>query len=307
MPATEVHIPAGEIRLSGTLRMSDGASAGVAALLLSGSGPIDRNSDAKRLRLGVAGRLAERLSAAGITTLRYDKRGVGKSGGDYRSAGLNDNIADARAALAHLREVAPDDRVVVVGHSEGALIALDLAASTDPPDAAVLLAGSARTGEEVLRWQAHMLQGDLPAPVRGMLRLLRTDIVATQATRLERIRNSSSDVIRIQGLRINARWFREFLAFDPAARFASVSIPVLAITGSADRQVNPDDVATMAAAIPGHVDGHVIDGVNHILRAGDGSPRRYKAQVGQPLDDRVVSLLTSWLLRLATATADTTG
>ncbi|MFG1860768.1 alpha/beta hydrolase family protein [Microbispora bryophytorum] len=117
-------------RLAGTLTLPDGDGPFPAVLLVPGSGPVDRDSDHRRLPLGVTRQLAEAFAAAGIASLRYDKRGVGASTGGFLAAGFRDNMDDAGAALAALRERPEIDsgRVALTGHSEGALIAANLAA-----------------------------------------------------------------------------------------------------------------------------------------------------------------------------------
>lgn len=143
MAESNISFPSGNLTLQGTLNVCD-PSPGPAALLISGSGPIDRDSNAKRLPIGVMGQLAAHLGANGVTSLRYDKRGVGESEGDYRSSGFYDNVDDAAAAIEALR-ARPEvdaDRVVVIGHSEGALIASTLAADERLAGVA-LLAGAA--------------------------------------------------------------------------------------------------------------------------------------------------------------------
>lgn len=307
MTEHEVSFPHGELRLAGSLRTCHPAPA-PAALLISGSGPIDRNSNGKRMPLGVAAAIADDLAARGVATLRYDKRGIGASGGDYRSAGMLDNIDDARAALAFLRDH-PDvdaDQVVVIGHSEGALIAAELAA--DPTLAGVvLLAGAAQTGRDVLEWQARQIAPTLPAPVRALLRLLRQDLVRTQAKRLDRLAASSDDVIRLQGVRVNARWFREFMAFDPAVSLEAIAVPTLAITGAKDVQVDCGDIAHMNELVPHAFTGHVLDDLSHLLRHDPTTAgvRNYKKQMRQPMDPRVLDLLGDWITEQLNASATT--
>lgn len=297
MTESIVSIPSGDITLEGTLNTS-GSLPGPAALLISGSGPIDRNSNAKRLPINVMGQIATDLAANGIASLRYDKRGVGQSEGDYLSAGLHDNISDAQAALRALRarpEIDPD-RVVVIGHSEGALIASALAADEQLAGVA-LLAGAATNGKAVLQWQAQQVAPTLPKPVKLLMKLLRQDLVRTQTKRLERIESSTDDVIRIQFVKLNAKWFREFMSFEPAAALGRAAVPVLAITGTKDIQVNPGDVALMEQAVPAPFAGHLVDDVTHLLRAepGTASVRTYKKQARQLLDERVTKLLTDWV------------
>lgn len=297
MHDTPITIRSQDLTLHGSLRAAPG-SPGPAALLISGSGPIDRNSDMKRMKIGVMGRIATQLAAHGIASMRYDKRGVGESDGDYRATGFLDNVDDARAALDTLR-ARPEvdaDQVFLIGHSEGALIAAALADDADLAGV-VLLAGTAQTGEAVLRWQAGQVAETLPRPVRLLLKLLRQDVVRTQTKRLERIRNSTDDVIRIQGVKLNAKWFREFMAFDPSGALADAAVPVLAITGAKDIQVDPADVRRMADLVSTPFRGEIVDDVTHLLRADDGpaSIRTYKKQVRRELDARVLQRLTDWL------------
>ncbi len=285
------------LALEGTLNAS-GSLPAPAALLISGSGPVDRNSNAKRLPINVMGHVAAHLAANGITSLRYDKRGVGRSEGDYLSTGFNDNIDDARAAIEALR-ARPEvdaDRVVVVGHSEGALIASALAEDEHLAGVA-LLAGAATNGKDVLRWQAQQVAPTLPKPVKLLMKMLRQDLVRTQTKRLDRIESSTDDVIRIQFVKLNAKWFREFMAYEPIAALRHAAVPVLAITGTKDIQVNPADVALMAHAVPTPFTGHLVDDVTHLLRTepGPASIRTYKKQARQPLDERVTALLTDWV------------
>lgn len=297
----EIRFPAGEVELVGTIAVGT-APGGPAALLLSGSGPIDRDSNTRRMPIDVMRRLAGHLADAGVTTLRYDKRGVGESGGDYLSTGFHDNIADARAALDALRarpEVDPR-RIVVIGHSEGAMAATVLAVDEELAGV-VVLAGAAQRGRDILHWQATRVAATLPRPVRGMLRLLRQDVVRTQAKRLDRIEASSEDVLRIQLVRLNARWLREFMDFDPATALARAAVPVLALTGGKDIQVDPSDIGRMRELVTAPFEGHVIDDVSHLLRhaPGPASLRTYKKQARRPLDERVVRLTVEGTLAMA--------
>ena len=308
MTSIDISIPSGDLTLHGTLQLPDAGPRPVTALLISGSGPLDRDSNWRRMKVDVMRQVAAHLAAAGVASLRYDKRGVGESGGDYRSTGFYDNVADARAALAALRARAEIDphRIVVIGHSEGALIAAELAVDEDL-DGVVLLAGAATTGEEVLTWQARQLAPTLPPPVRWIMRLLRQDLVKTQTKRLARIKASTDDVIRINLVKLNAKWFREFMAHDPTAALQGAAVPVLAITGSKDIQVNPADVDTMAQLVPTPFVGAVPDDITHLLRAeaGPASLRTYKKQVRRPVDHGVLSTITDWI-SAATAPGDRT-
>ena len=297
MTSSDVSIPSAGLTLRGTLA-SGGQGPGPAALLISGSGPVDRDSNAKRLSINVMSELAAHLAASGISSLRYDKRGAGQSDGDYWSSGFDDNVVDAGAALEELRARPEVDaaRIVVIGHSEGALIASALAAD-DKLAGVVLLAGAAHNGKQVLRWQARMVAPTLPKPVQWLMRVLRQDLVKTQTKRLERIESSTDDVIRIQFVKLNAKWFREFMAFEPTDALERAAVPVLAITGTKDIQVDPADVSVMEHAVPTSFTGHLVDDVTHLLRmeSGPASVRTYKKQARRPIDPRVKELVTDWV------------
>ena len=152
----EVTFKSGGLQLSGTLRLPDTSDQKAAVLLVAGSGQVDRNENHRKLQINALGMIADDLEKRRIATFRYDKRGVGASGGNYWETGFYDNISDAAAALVYLKS---DSRlggvpVFVLGHSEGALICTRLAAEGQGIAGAVLVAGSAQTGEAILRWQA---------------------------------------------------------------------------------------------------------------------------------------------------------
>ena len=124
MRQVEVQV-AGAVRLAGTLALPDRAGPHPGVLLVAGSGPVDRDENAPRLRLNIFRELRSVLAAAGLAVLSYDKRGTGASAGSLLSSGLSDLVSDARCALAHLAGGTEVDagRLFVVGHSEGGLIA----------------------------------------------------------------------------------------------------------------------------------------------------------------------------------------
>ena len=139
-------------------------------------------------------------------------------------------------------------------------------------------------------------QPPLPRFVQLLLRIFRIDVFAKQEKTFDRMRSTSEDVVRIGGRRHNARWFREFLDFDPRPLLARIDAPVFALTGGKDLQTPADDVAAIGDLVAGPFEGHVVDDVSHILRHEPGRPnlKRYKRQVDEPLDGRVVELLTKW-------------
>jgi len=305
VPSEEVTFYSGGCAIAGTF--TEAADAVAAALLITGGGKTDRNSDARlpggrMLRIGVDKAIAGALAEARVCALRYDKRGVGASGGEYLRAGMDDRRADTRAALGWLASRAGGLPLLAVGLSEGAWYAAELAADA-AVSGAVLLGGGARPGEELLFWQSEMTASRLPATVRLILKITRTDILRSQRKRVDRIKASTNDVIRdrgaagIWGFRINARWLRDFLAYDPRPALARIKVPVLAITGGQDVQVPPEDVVVIGRLVQGPFEGHVAGNLSHLLRPDPTSagPRAYRRAVRAPVDADVLELITSWI------------
>ncbi|HEX5534180.1 MAG TPA: alpha/beta fold hydrolase [Actinomycetales bacterium] len=303
------------VRLAGSLALPESGGGGPfpAALILPGSGPIDRNADMKRMPLRISHDLADALAKDGVASLRYDKRGVGASEGDFLRASLTDNAEDGRAALACLAsrpEVDPA-RLVVIGHSEGALNAMQLLGSSAEghpgqadvvkPAGVVLLSASAVPGEQTLAWQTRQLAATMPRFVKALLRLLRIDIVRRQQANVAKLKASTEDVIRLDGRRMNARWHRELIAFDPVPLLRGIDIPVLAVTGAKDLQVNPDDLDLIARTVAGTVETRVVPDLTHLLRRDPEEPSlsHYKKQIKQPVDAELLRLVTDWVAKLS--------
>ncbi len=307
MQTTEISFHSGVTKLVGTLTEPTPRDRGPIALLISGSGKIDRDSNMKRMPIDVMGQVAAHLEGAGVSSFRYDKRGVGASEGDFSTTGFHDNVTDAKAAIASLRDrlQVQERPMFVVGHSEGALIAAELVAADSTLAGAVLLAGTATSGEDVLRWQAEGLAKTLPKPVKLIMGLLRQDLAKTQGKRLAQIKASTDDVIRMQFVKVNAKWMREFMAHDPQETLRRIDLPLLAITGSKDVQVNPADVERIVELAGEDSSGHVLEDVTHLLRSDDGpaTVRTYKKQIKRPVDVRVLNMISTWITDVAAEVA----
>ncbi len=132
---------------------------------------------------------------------------------------------------------------------------------------AVLLAGGARTGEEELRWQAGRVIETLTGFNAFLIKLLHIDALKSQGKQLEKIKRSTADSYRVQLRKLNAKWMREFLAYDPAADLVRIKVPVLAITGAKDIQVDPANLERMAALLTAPFESHVVPDVTHLFAA----------------------------------------
>lgn len=288
--------------LAGTLTVPTGPGPHPTVLLLHGSGPLDRDGNTRRLPLNLGPPLADALAAEGIATLRYDRRGAGATPGTWQATGFTDNRCDAAAALRALtaHPAVRSDALGVLGHSEGALHALSLAADHDVR-AVVLLAGYAGLGEDALRWQARSLVRGLPAPVR----LLRRPLGALGNRVLTRLADTRTDVARVAGFPVNARWMREMLAHDTRDDLVAVKARVLAVTGAKDIQVNPADLHEIARLVPGGAETHLVPDLTHVLRRDPArhTLRSYRRLLREPVDPDLLALVSTWLARELSATA----
>jgi hypothetical protein len=253
----------------GTLTRPAGASAPVpAVVLVGGSGPTDR--DETVFGIPVFGRLAGGLVETGFAVVRYDKRGVGQSGGRAESATLSDYAEDVRGVLRWLeRQDGIDrDRLAIVGHSEGAAVAMIVGTREGRrAKALVLIAGPSTTGAElILEQQRHALDR------------MKVD-AAERAAKIalqERIHQAVLKGAGWEGVPDSVRrsadtpWFSSFLAFDPARLMRDVDQPILIVQGELDTQVpahHADRLAELARARKRRVDVQVLKlpGVNHLL------------------------------------------
>jgi uncharacterized protein len=283
-----VKTPAGHV-LAGTLTLPKGASRDKpvgAIVTVTGSGPQDRDEN-----IGLPGfqpfrQLADALGRHGIAVLRMDDRGTGASGGTFKGSTSADFAEDIRAGLAYLR-TRPEirsDRLGVMGHSEGALIAPMVAEKEPTLRAIVLLAGIAQPGRTALQFQ--------------LKNLIEHNTKLTPEMRDSQIADIPN---RIDAMMETDPWMKFFLTYDPAATMRRVKTPVLILTGSRDQQALPEHVALMEAAFKegGNKDvtARVLPDLNHLfVQDTDGFPGNY-AKLPAPILMRTdaVTTVVDWL------------
>lgn len=298
-----VKFTSSDVELVGTLTHPEGSGPFPAVLLLPGSGPIDRNGNHAALPMNAFLLFAEALAEQGVASLRYDKRGVGASRGRYLDASFLDNVADAQRALLLLRthSLVKGQPVFLLGHSEGASISTMLAAKGVKVEGVILLAGAARSGEDMLRWQVQQVARGMRGLNKWVMKLFRVDVVKAQQKRLNRLKESSENSYKVQLVaKVNARWMREYIVYNPATDLPKIRVPVLAITGGKDIQVDPSDLDQMSKIVKTDFESHVVPDMTHMLRPDPGDPpslSSYNEQVKEPLDPRVMSLVSEWIMR----------
>lgn len=300
MIAKDIYFTSGTVQIAGTIVSPDSDDRFPLVLLIPGSGQIDRDENHKKIRINVFREIANFLAEHNIATLRYDKRGIGASGGNYWETGFHDNISDALAAIEFLKtqdNVQPE-RIFLLGHSEGAFIATKLAGDEVDVAGIILVSGAKKSGKETLKWQVLQVTRSMKGINRWLIKLLRINVVKSQQKQLDKIEKSIKDYYRVQLItKVNAKWMREFLAYDPAQDLPKIKVPVLAITGSKDIQADPEDLKLMAEIVQAPFEFHIVSDVNHILRKADddASISSYKKLAKQPIDSRILQLILTWL------------
>lgn len=273
--------------LAGTLTRPHSDTAVPAVVLITGSGAQDRDEALPILHgFRPFREIADSLSRRGIAVLRLDDRGFGASGGDFAGATSADFTDDARAALDFLRGNDGIDpaRLGVVGHSEGGLIAPMLAASDPDLAAMVLIAGPARSGREIVRYQQRQAIEGMPG-----LSPTQRDSMAAEA------RETLEDMAAEQP------WLAYFLDHDPLPTARRVPrTPVLILQGETDRQVPADQAEVLGRAFreAGNVDVTVrlFPEINHLmLHDPDGDPAGYATLGSREVDDELMGVLVDWL------------
>lgn len=271
------------------------------AILLPGSGKVDRNENHSKLKINSLNDIAQALFDAGISSFRYDKRGAGESSGDFFSTTFFDNVVDAHAAIDFIHKKFPEKHLFLIGHSEGALISTVIASSRKDLSGVVLLAGAARSGMDILSWQLEAILKSLPIWIQLLIKFLRIKPEKAQKKRFKKIIDSQQIVMKMGVKTINAGWLREFILFNPANFMPKITCPTLAITGDKDLQVPADDLNTMRDLLPYSFTSYNIKNLTHILRKDEkpASIFRYKKLIQQSTDTEMLNLITQWIHKLA--------
>lgn len=318
--------PAAGITLAGTLTLPDSSDRFPALVLISGSGPQNRDELVFGHRPFLV--IADYLTRRGIAVLRYDDRGVGKSTGDFSTATTTDMASDAAAAVAYLKtrpEIDPG-RIGLLGHSEGGIIA-PIVANRGGVAFVILMAGTGLRGDSVLVLQSRLIarsagESDSAADAAATLQRQVLDIVlgatdtAVAGTSLRRLLSQaaealpdsqpgalhSAEAIAAQTRTVLTPWFRQFVAYDPAPELRRLKVPVLAVIGEKDVQVSPrENLAAIEAALRGggNSDWTVkeLPGLNHLLQtATTGAVTEY-ARIEETIAPKALALFGDWILQ----------
>ena len=318
--AREIEFPGGQagVQLAGTLTLPRKGAPFPAAVLITGSGPQDRDETVMRHKPFLV--LADYLTRRGIAVLRYDDRGVARSTGNFAAATSEDFAHDADAAVRFLlaRDEINHDRIGLIGHSEGALIAPLVANRNSAVAFLVLLACPGMRGDQVILSQTQKTFELAGAPadiIEQRLTAMRKLAAAIAIDRpLKEIRAdfdqaapgvlvppvATPEALDQAYQNFASPWMRYFLRYDPVPSVARLKVPALAIYGAKDVQVIPELNAPKIRAALQHsgIKGsrvEILPGLNHLLQTCKTGAVTEYAQIEETISPQALNLIATWI------------
>jgi len=314
--------PNADVSLAGTLTLPRSEKPCPAVILIAGSGPMDRNETIfGHSPLWV---LADHLTRQGIAVLRADKRGIGASTGNFGLATTEDFFQDVLAGIAYLktRKEIDSQKIGLIGHSEGGIIAPMVAANSKDVAFIVMLAGPAVKGqqimceqiaavsrslgmsqdviEEQLSFQKKLFsiikkEPDLAAAEKKLHALIEKYVEALPDDQKE----SVAGAFQMEIKQLNTNWFRYFLTYDPAPTLEQVTVPVLALNGTLDLQVSPkQNLPVIAESLSGNKDHTIIElpHLNHLFQTCETGTLSEYATIEETFAPSALSIISAWIL-----------
>jgi hypothetical protein len=304
-----------KVHLAATLTLPSGKGPFPGVVLITGSGPQDRDEALMGHRPFLV--LADHLTRKGIAVLRADDRGVGQSTGDFSTATTADFATDTEAGLAYLKnrpEVNPR-KLGLIGHSEGGVIAPMIAARNHDVAFIVLMAGTGVRGDEVIVAQSAAIQLSLGASQADADKNAATERRLLEAAEKEKDNKVlekqfheltggklSDAQIEAQVKQMRSPWFQYFLTYDPVTALRKVTCPVLVLNGEKDKQVLPDQnlpAIRQALEAAGNTHFEIVElpGLNHLFQtAKTGAPTEY-SQIEETISPTALNKISSWILK----------
>jgi pimeloyl-ACP methyl ester carboxylesterase len=319
------------IKLAGTLTTPNGKGPYPAVVLISGSGPQDRDQTFMGHKTFLV--LSDHLTKSGIAVLRFDDRGYGKSMGDFPSATSLDFASDVQAAAEFLGNYPRIDasNIGLIGHSEGGLIAPIVASQSDDIAFIVLMAGPGISGNDIAIKQIKTilsLNGLSEAAATAgshITRQLNEVIITSEGTvdfenlltktyakawsllskpvqaELKQVGGGTISKSRIDIL--SSAWNQYFLTHRPEKYLSKLSIPVMAIHGSKDKQMlATENLKAIEAALNSSPQNLVIemDGLNHLFQTANTGMMSEYSQITETIAPQVLNKMKNWILNVAT-------
>lgn len=319
------------VTLAGTLTLPEGPGPFPAVVLVSGSGPQDRNSEILGHRPFAV--WADRLARAGVASYRFDDRGTAESTGDWAAGSIAAFTLDAASGVRALLARGDISGVGVMGHSEGGFVAPEVARAEPRTAFVVMLAGPGVSGLDVYVEQQRLISAARGIPedvavfysevVRALVapyatgaapdsvrrargrEAARARLAAGPADLRERLLGGQSpeptfteilDFVAVPGI-------GSFMAHDPRESVEALQIPALAVFGELDLQVPPEQSARPLAEALGRSESPnasvvTFAGLNHLLQPAETGRIEEYATIGTTVDEGVLSLVTRWIAGL---------
>lgn len=314
------------ISLSGTLTLPGKEGNFPVVILISGSGPQNRDEELLGHKPFLV--ISDHLTKNGIGVLRYDDRGVGKSEGDFKTSTSADFATDVESAIAYLktRKEIDKKKIGLMGHSEGGLIAPMVSSQSEDVSFIVLLAGTGLQGDKIILLQQALIakadgasDSDImeatDAYTKAVDMVMKSDDEQKLKTDLTNFINklieddpsaeipsglTKEEFVSVQVNEISSPWMQYFLKLDPAIALEKVMCPVLAINGEKDLQVPPKEnleAIKKALAKGGNENVTVVElaNLNHLFQECEtGSPKEY-ANIEQTFSPTALTLILDWI------------
>ncbi len=317
------------INLAGTLTLPDTTGKYPAVVLISGSGPQNRNSEVFGHKIFLV--LADYLTRHGIGVLRFDDRGIGESEGNFSEATSVNFAFDALAGVQYLQSHKNiyNNKIGLLGMSEGGMIAPIAAKLSDDIAFIVLLAGPGIPIPELLKLQQIAISKVNGIPekainfnvnlMQGAYKILnkypndnnikikletyfKNELKKLSADELKKIGNT--DMFIKQTVRtLTTPWFRYFITYKPAENLSKIKCPVLALNGEKDLQVLPKENLNgieQALKKGGNTNYKIekLSGLNHLMqKCKTGNPNEY-AKIEETMNPAVLKIITEWILNI---------
>ena len=314
------------ITLAGTLTMPETGSNFTAVILVSGSGAQNRNSEFFGHKPFLV--IADYLTRQGIAVLRYDDRGVAQSTGDPRMATTADFATDVESAIAYLksRKEINSEKIGIIGHSEGGIIAPMVAAKSNDVNFIVMLAGMGIRGDKVLLFQEELayrtsgmkenmvieacrINSKVFNKIIDTERLLSKQEVIDFMTidlkgdfeKIDPTGSSSRDYIQPFASAMSTPWMQYFLRYDPVPTLQRVKCPVLAVNGSKDMQITAkENLEAIGNALKSGGNNNVIireyPDLNHLFQECKTGLSNEYSIIEQTFSPEVLKDLANWIL-----------
>jgi uncharacterized protein len=303
----------GEVNIKGTLAIPHIENKKLPAILIvNGSNSVDRNGNIKipKIKVNIYKELAHLGARLGFVTLRYDKRGVGESGGDKYSKGVTELVDDIISNIKFLKNhpKVDKDKIILLGHSEGCILST-IASAMIPVKGLILVAGAGVCLKSLIKYvDIKMLEeAKKKRGLKGrILRLfINEDSMKKQLDCLNKeIDNCNNNAIRFRFKRMSGKWFKEHYKYrdeDILRILENSNCNILAITGTKDVQADPNHLKGIEKLNKDNIKCVAIENMDHMLKECTdkktvlGLINQYQEESCKSLHSKFKAILEEWL------------